>query len=273
MVDKKVILVGSSSTLIYKNIGKKIDEFDEIWRTNHSGHPKAIQEFPSIIGSKYGCWYIHAIPWSGFELRGERLHHDYKTIFKYEKILFNGTDVELKQLELIGQMKKVSDKDMFGIYNFVTSDEKKCIMDIQKGAEINSAKLIKSDFDNVYLTHFRAMKDCYSMMEKRGIKLLKPPVQKPSSGLRILVALLNQYDHIHMVGFDRGISGNFLYHQNIYNKLKSVGVELRPTKNHGITKNENRVGKKSNGEIAKHHLSAEYDFMMKLKEEGRLTFV
>ena len=103
--------------------------------------------------------------------------------------------------------------------------------------------------------------------------MLKPPIQKPSSGLRILIHLLKKYEHIHLVGFDKGVSGNFLYHQNIYEKLISKGVQLRHQKNHNITKKENNIGRKSNGTIAKHHLSAEYDFLDKLQKEGRITIV
>jgi hypothetical protein len=269
-MDKKVVLVGSAGYLNKANLGSYIDTFDVIWRTNFTGHPMTIKHYPEIVGSRYGNWFIHAIPWSGFKFSNNKFVNKFKQVHNYDKILLNGNEIELEQCKILGHHKNVDKNTWMNLYRFVNKSE---VFKKQIDNEVKYDKYFKSDFDNIYLTHFRAMEDCYSMMGKRGIKLLKPPVQKPSSGLRILVALLNQYDHIHMVGFDRGISGNFLYHQNIYNKLKSVGVELRSRDNHIITKNENSTGKKKDSKIAKHHLSAEYDFMMKLKEEGRLTFV
>ena len=272
MKNKKVILVGSAGYLNKAGLGSYIDEFDIVWRTNFTGHPHTIESYPEIVGSKYGNWFIHAIQWGGFKFKNNKFINVFKNINKYDKIILNGNEIELKQCNIVNPsfVKNVDPNTWLNLYRFV--DKSKIFREqINKNIKYDSA--FKSNFNNVYLLYLNAMKDCYSMLDNYNINLLKPPIQKPSSGLRILTYLLKKYEHIHLVGFDKGVSGNFLYHQNIYDRLNSLGVGLRNQKNHNITKKENNTGKKSDGRIAKHHLSAEYEFLDKLQKQGRITIV
>lgn len=269
MKNKKVILVGSSSSLLNKKIGKDIDKFDEVWRTNHSGHPKSIENYPDIIGSKYGYWYVHTNTWGNFEIKNNVLINSNKNISNYEKIILNSTDVEVLQIDFSGNiMKKMpSSQDYFGIYKSISKEKERKIKITQLHNEINSSQLIKSDYDNIYLPYCSWMKDCYDMLKKYNVNIKWP--LKPTSGIRMLVYLLNNNDNISITGFDGGKGGHWYSTEDIFPTLKLGTRDM-----HVITQTINRKGKGfyKNKQV-KHFLNEEFKFIKKLELEGRITII
>jgi hypothetical protein len=253
----KVILLGSSNSLIQNPMGDKIDEFDVIWRTNHTGHPKSIEKYPEILGSKHGNWYIHDIPYSIFDINNNVINSktDIITINKYISIIHNLFDVEFERLKRVGHI--MEPKGRFkGIYNNCNKQE---VFKIQEDNFINSNRLCKSNFNNLYFGYFNWIRDCYNILEKNNIKIGKPPKQKPSSGMRMLTYLLKQYEHIHIMGFNGGSTGHWY-------TSKNIDLNYHPKSDY-MTTVENRFGK------GKHYLDAEYQFMKILQQQGKVTIL
>ena len=252
----KVILLGSSNILVKNPMGSKIDEFDVIWRTNHTGHPSSIELYPEILGSKYGNWYIHDIPYSIFNISDGVMNSktDISIINKYKVILHNLFDVEKEQLKRIGYFSQ--NKDYKGIYK---NCDKQKVLNTQENNTINSNMLFNSSFNNLYFGYLNWVKDCYDLLEKNNINLEKPPKQKPSSGMRMLTYLLRQYEHVYLMGFNGGSTGHWYTDKKInlnYDKKSDY-----------ITTKENRFGK------GKHYLDAEFQFMKLMQEEGKVTIL
>lgn len=250
----KVILVGSSSDLIKNPKGHIIDSFDVIWRTNYTGHPTSIKKYPEILGSKYGNWYIHDMKYSIFNINKGVMNSktDLSTINRYNTILHNLFDVEFEQLKRVGCI--LPKTDFKHIYK---NCNKKKILNIQENNSINSNLLFNSDFNNLYFGYLNWVKDCYNILKEEKIILKKPPNQKPSSGMRMLVYLLKQYKHIHLIGFNGGSTGHWYTSKNInlnYDKKSDY-----------ITTKKNRFGQ------GKHHLDAEFQFIKILQQKGKIT--
>lgn len=258
---KSVVLLGSSDQLVNKPQGHIIDNFDIIWRTNHTGHPIAIQTYPELLGSKYGNWYCHDIPYSIFDINDGIFHSktNLSIINSYELILHNLLDVELEQLKRVGCF--LQRKDFKGIYKRCNKQE---IFKLQETRIINSSLLFNSPFTNLYFGYLNWIKDCYANLNKHNLNLKMPPIQKPSSGLRMLSYLLNQYEHIHLIGFNGGKTGHWYT-----NKKINLNYD---TKSDVITTQHNRFGKHGNS-IAKHHLDIEYQFIKLMQKEGRITIL
>ena len=270
---KKVILLGSSNDLVKNPRGHLIDDFDIIWRSNHTGHPDSILKYPEILGSKYGNWYIHDIPYSIFNFDKGIANSDVNIsiINKYNMILHNLFDTEFEQLKRVGctirkEDPKTGGKFFKGIYG---KCDKQKIQDIQNDNVVNSKMLFNSKFNNLYFSYLNWIKDCYNFLDFSNffcakpwdikINLKKPPTQKPSSGMRMLVYLLKQYEHVHLIGFNGGSTGHW------YTDKK---INLNYDKNSDyITTERNRFG------MGKHHLNAEFRFMKLLQSIGRVTIL
>ena len=91
----------------------------------------------------------------------------------------------------------------------------------------------------------------------------RPPIQKPSSGLRILVYLLNKYDHVDLMGFNGGKTGHWYTN-------KKIKLNYTSNSDH-ITTQQNRFGVGGKNGIAKHHLDLEYQFIKLMENQGRVT--
>ena len=248
------MLLGSSIDLVKNPRGHLIDSFDVVWRTNHTGHPKSIEKYPEILGSKHKNWYIHDISYSIFDIINNNMSSktDMSIINKYNIILHNLFDVEFEALKRVGCT--IQKKDFKGIYK---NCNKQKILKIQENKIINSNILFDSPFNNLYFGYLNWVKDCYSSLKEEGINLGKPPNQKPSSGIRMLIYLLKQYEHVHLIGFNGGSTGHWYTDKKInlnYNKRSDY-----------ITTHENRFGK------GKHYLNAEYQFMKILQQKGKVT--
>ena len=134
----------------------------------------------------------------------------------------------------------------------------------------NKTKLkldIKSDYDNIYLPYCSWMKDCYDMLKKYNVNIKWP--LKPTSGIRMLVYLLNNNDNISITGFDGGKGGHWYSTEDIFPTLKLGTRDM-----HVITQTINRKGKGfyKNKQV-KHFLNEEFKFIKKLESEGRITII
>ena len=255
----KVILIGSSDTLAINPMGHVIDEFDVVWRTNHTGHPDAIKLYPELLGSKYANWYCHDIPYSIFHVEDGRMCSKIpiSVINQYEMILHNLFDVELEQLKRVGSIS--TSKAFKGIYKRC---DKQAVLDLQEQEIINS-NLLDSSFNNLHFGYLNWIKDCYSKLNEHGFRLKPPPAQKPSSGLRMLVYLLDRYDHVHLMGFNGGKTGHWYTN-------KKIKLNYAPNSDK-VTTSHNRFGIHGNHGIAKHHLDLEHQFMKLMEKKGRVT--
>ena len=167
----KVILIGSSDTLAINPMGHVIDEFDVVWRTNHTGHPDAIKLYPELLGSKYANWYCHDIPYSIFHVEDGRMCSKIpiSVINQYEMILHNLFDVELEQLKRVGSIS--TSKAFKGIYKRC---DKQAVLDLQEQEIINSNLLFDSSFNNLHLMGFNGGKTGHWYTNKK-IKLNYAP--------------------------------------------------------------------------------------------------
>ena len=264
---KKVILLGSSIDLVKNPRGHLIDSFDIVWRTNHTGHPISIEKYPEILGSKHENWYCHDLSYSIFQAKKGTLisKTDTSIINKYNKIIHNLFDVEIKQLKKVGYIWDKEDNSK-GIYNSI--DPEGPIIAMQENNDINSNLLFKSPYKNLYFGYLNWVKDCYKMLNDNNLKLRLPPNQKPSSGMRMLVYLLKHYEHVHLIGFDGGATGHWYTD-------KKLNLNYHKDSDH-ITTKYNRFGKmdhvnKNGNKIAKHYLDLEYQFMKLMQDKGKVT--
>ena len=60
-MNKKVILVGPSGSLLKNKLGEKIDSYDVVCRMNHAGRPEIFKnnKYRNYIGNKKNIWFLN----------------------------------------------------------------------------------------------------------------------------------------------------------------------------------------------------------------------